>query len=144
RYVESGRYYWNSGMFVWRCQTVLSELATHLPAAHRGLMQISAAWGTENQEAVLKEVYPRLPRISIDYAIMEPVSQQQKGQAQVIVVEMPVEWLDVGSWSALAETLETDDHNNALSCPKALFLDSDDNVIVSDDPDHLVTTIGLS
>jgi mannose-1-phosphate guanylyltransferase len=144
RYVESGRYYWNSGMFVWRCQTVLSELAVHLPAAHRGLMQIAAAWGTQNQDAILREVYPRLPRISIDYAIMEPVSQQQKGHAQVVVVEMPVDWLDVGSWPALAETLATDDHNNALSCARSLFIDSDDNVIVSDDPNHLVTTIGLS
>ncbi len=61
RYVESGRYYWNSGMFVWRCKTVLSELQTHLPAAYRGLQQIANAWGTPNQDAVLREVYPRLP-----------------------------------------------------------------------------------
>ncbi len=75
---------------------------------------------------------------------MEPASHDTKGPAHVVVVEMPVDWLDVGSWPALAETLNTDDHNNAVSCPKGLFLDSDDNVIVSDDPDHLVTTIGLS
>src|SRR5207237_54026 len=43
RYVESGRYYWNSGMFVWRCDTVLSELAAHLPEAHKGLAEIAAA-----------------------------------------------------------------------------------------------------
>jgi mannose-1-phosphate guanylyltransferase len=144
RYVESGRYYWNSGMFVWRCKTVLTELQSHLPAAYRGLQQIATAWGTENQDSVLREVYPRLPRISIDYAIMEPVSHDTKGPAHVVVVEMPVNWLDVGSWPALAETLATDDHNNAVSCPKGLFIDSDDNVIVSDDPEHLVSTIGLS
>jgi mannose-1-phosphate guanylyltransferase len=144
RYVESGRYYWNSGMFVWRCDTVLKELATHLPGSYRGLTQIADAWGTDRQEAVLKEVYPRLPKISIDYAIMEPVSQQQKGDAHVVVVEMPVEWLDVGSWPALAETLPTDDRNNAVSCPTGLFLDSDDNVIISQDPDHLISTIGLA
>jgi len=143
RYVESGRYYWNSGMFVWRCDTVLKELATHLPGSHRGLAQIADAWGTDRQETVLRDVYPRLPKISIDYGVMEPASQQ-KGQAHVVVVEMPVEWLDVGSWPALAETLPVDEHSNAVSCPTGLFLDSDDNVIVCQDANHLISTIGVS
>src|SRR5262249_44755513 len=50
RYVESGRYYWNSGMFVWRADTVLGEIAQHLPESHKGLTQIADAWGTANQE----------------------------------------------------------------------------------------------
>jgi mannose-1-phosphate guanylyltransferase len=143
RYVESGRYYWNSGMFVWRCDAVLKELATHLPGSHKGLSQIADAWGTPRQQAVLAEVYPRLPKISIDYAVMEPASRD-KGDVHVVVVEMPVEWLDVGSWPALAEILPVDEHNNALSCPTGVFLDSDDNVIVSQDAGHLISTIGVS
>jgi mannose-1-phosphate guanylyltransferase len=143
RYVESGRYYWNSGMFVWRCDTVLRELATHLPGSHKGLAQIAQAWGTPSQDSVLQEVYPRLPRISIDYAVMEPASRD-KSDAHVVVVEMPVEWLDIGSWPALAETLPVDEHNNAVSCATGVFLDSDDNVIVSQDAAHLITTIGVS
>ncbi|MDP9173600.1 MAG: mannose-1-phosphate guanylyltransferase [Planctomycetota bacterium] len=143
RYVESGRYYWNSGMFVWRCDTVLKEIATHLPGSHRGLSQIADAWGTDRQDAVLREVYPRLPKISIDYAVMEPASHE-KGSAHVVVVEMPVDWLDVGSWPALAETLPVDEHNNAVDCPTGLFLDSDDNVIICQDANHLVSTIGVS
>src|SRR4030095_12983920 len=55
RYVESGRYYWNSGMFVWRCDTVLDELAVHLPEAHKGLMKIGEAWGTPRGQQVLAE-----------------------------------------------------------------------------------------
>jgi mannose-1-phosphate guanylyltransferase len=143
RFVESGRYYWNSGMFVWRCDTVLNELAIHLPGSHKGLSQIAQAWGTPQQESVLKEVYPRLPKISIDYAVMEPASQQ-KGNASVVVVEMPVDWTDVGSWPALAEILPVDEHNNAVSCPTGLFLDSDDNVIFSQDEGHLISLIGVS
>jgi len=143
RYVDSGRYYWNSGMFVWRCDTVLDEVAAQLPGSHKGLDQIAAAWGTDKQETVLKEVYPRLPKISIDYAIMEPVSQG-KGKAHVIVVEMPVQWLDVGSWPALAETLRVDEFNNAVDSPTYVFLDSNDNVVVSHDPDHLISTIGIN
>jgi mannose-1-phosphate guanylyltransferase len=143
RYAESGRYYWNSGMFVWRADTVLAELQQHLPEAHKGLAQIAAAWDTPQQAAVLNDAYPKLPKISVDYAIMEPASQH-KGQAQVTVVEMPVQWLDVGSWPALAETLETDGHNNAHLGDTYVFVDSDDNIVVSDDPGHLITTIGLS
>ena len=143
RYVESGRYYWNSGMFVWRCDTVLGELATHLPEAYRGLAQIAESWGTPAQQPVLNALYPTLPKISVDYAVMEPASQG-KGKAQVAVVEMPVQWLDVGSWPALAETMSVDEHNNAVDCKSCLFIDSDDNIIVSQDPDHLVSAIGVS
>jgi mannose-1-phosphate guanylyltransferase len=143
RYVESGRYYWNSGMFVWRCDTVFNELGMHLPENHKQLAQIADAWGTQRQDAVLNDVYPKLKKISVDYAIMEPASQH-KGKAQVVVVEMPVKWLDVGSWPALSETLEMDDHDNAVDCPTCIFLDSDGNIVVSTEPDHLVSTIGLS
>ncbi len=143
RYVESGRYYWNSGMFVWRADTVLTELSIHLPDSYAGLMKIYDAWGTPNQTAVVNEIYPKLKKISVDYAIMEPASQG-KGKAQVAVVEMPVRWLDVGSWTSLAETLNTDDHNNAFECPNCLFVDSDDNIVFTTDPEHLVSTIGVS
>jgi mannose-1-phosphate guanylyltransferase len=143
RYVESGLFYWNSGMFVWRADTVLGELEKHLPDSHRGLMRIADAWGTANQERTLADIYPKLPRISIDYAVMEPASLG-KGKAGVVVVEMPVDWLDVGSWTSLAETLKVDDHENAVNAGAAVFVDSDDNIVISDDPEHLISTIGVS
>jgi mannose-1-phosphate guanylyltransferase len=143
RYVESGRYYWNSGMFVWRADTVLRELSLHLPEAHRGLMKIADAWNTPQREQVLREIYPKLPRISIDYAVMEPASHG-KGKAQVTTVEMPVEWLDVGSWPALADTLEIDEHDNAVDCQTCILIDADNNIIISHDPSHLIAAAGLS
>jgi mannose-1-phosphate guanylyltransferase len=143
RYVESGRYYWNSGMFVWRCDTMLAELAAFLPECYAGYEQIAAAWGTPDQSKVLNEVYPTLKKISIDYAIMEPAGKGL-GKSQVAVVEMPVQWLDVGSFPALAETLDTDEHNNAHASARVELMDSDDNVVISDDPSHLITTIGVS
>jgi mannose-1-phosphate guanylyltransferase len=143
RYVESGRYYWNSGMFVWRADTVLRELGMHLPEAHRGLLQIADAWNTPQQQQVLRDVYPRLPRISIDYAVMEPASHG-KGKAQVMTVEMPVEWLDVGSWPALADTLQIDEHDNAMDCKTCILIDADNNIIISHNPEHLIATVGLS
>ena len=143
RYVESGRYYWNSGTFVWRCDTVLNELAAHLPDSYRGLMKIADAWDSPRRQETLNEVYPTLPKISIDYGVME-LAAQHKGKAQVAVVEMPVQWLDVGSWPALAETLPMDEHSNATQAGACVFLDADDNIVVSDDPEHLISTIGLS
>lgn len=143
RYVESGRYYWNSGMFVWRADTVMNELAAHLPDAHEGLKSIADAWDTPQQNAVLNETYSKLPKISIDYAVMEPASQG-KGKAQVMVVEMNVQWLDVGSWPALAETLDIDEQDNAADANTFVFIDSDDNIVISQDPNHLVTMIGVS
>jgi len=143
RYVETGRYYWNSGMFVWRADTVLNELSAHLPLSYKGLTQIAEAWDTPRRQDVLNAVYPTLPRISIDYAVMEPASQG-KGRGEVVVVEMPVQWLDVGSWPQLAETLPTDEHNNAHECKACLFVDSDDNIVVSEDPEHLISLIGIS
>jgi len=74
---------------------------------------------------------------------MEPAGQH-KGKAQVVVVEMPVKWLDVGSWPALAETLTSDEHDNAVDADTAVFLDSDGNIVISADAGHLVSTIGLS
>jgi mannose-1-phosphate guanylyltransferase len=143
RYVESGRYYWNSGMFVWRCDTVLADLATFLPENSKAWDEIAAAWGTPAQQETLSRVYPNLKKISIDYALMEPPSQK-KGKSEVVVVEMPVQWLDVGAWPALAETLETDSHNNAVSAKSTVLIDSDDNVIISQDPNHLISTINVS
>jgi mannose-1-phosphate guanylyltransferase len=143
RYVESGRYYWNSGMFVWRADTVLGELAAHLPENAAAFKSITAAWGTPAGQKTVDEVYPGLKKISVDYAIMEPASQG-RGHAHVAVVEMPVQWLDVGSWTSLAETLTTDEHNNAVECDSCLTVDSDDNIIFSTAPGHLITTIGVS
>jgi mannose-1-phosphate guanylyltransferase len=143
RFVESGRYYWNSGMFVWRCDTVLGELAIHLPEAYKGLMTIGQAWDTPNAQQVLNQVYPTLTKKSIDYAVMEPASQG-KGKAHVVVVEMPVQWLDVGSWPALAETLPNDAQDNAVEAGMSVLIDSFNNIVISQEPEHLVAILGVS
>ena len=147
RYVESGRYYWNSGMFVWRASTVLQSLAEFLPESHKGLQKIADAWDTDQKQSVLESVYPTLPKISIDYAVMEPASRRAAATEGVAVVELPVSWLDVGSWPALAETLEVDDRDNAVDAPATAMMDSDSNIILSRDeknPEHLIALIGVS
>ena len=141
-YVDSGQYFWNSGMFVWRAQTIMEELRLQLPKSYDGLTRIAADWNTPSQDETLRMIYPTLPKISVDYAIMEPASQG-KGQAAVMMVKMPVNWLDVGSWPTLAEVLKKDEHGNTVQGAMVCLVDSQGNIVVSDDPSHLISTAGL-
>lgn len=144
-YLASGRHLWNSGMFVWRATTVLGELAAHLPDSYAGLTRIAAAWDSPEQAAVLAATYPTLPKISIDYAVLEPAASLDGaggGAARVLVVELPVSWLDIGSWPALASTVPVDAAGNATQAA-AVLIDSAGNIVISDDPAHLIAAVGL-
>jgi mannose-1-phosphate guanylyltransferase len=138
-YLASGEYLWNSGMFVWRAQTVLDALAEHLPESAAGLATIVAAPAGPQRDAVLAEVFPALPKISVDYAVLEPAATEP---GRVVVVDADLDWLDVGSWPALAGTLSTDAAGNAVG-GLSVLLDSSGNVVFSDDPEHLVALVGV-
>lgn len=137
-YVSSGRCFWNSGMFVWRADVVLGHLARSLPAAADGLARVASAWDEPDRAAVLAEVYDGLTKISIDYAVLEPAGRA----GAVAVVPLDVEWLDIGSWPALAGTLEQDVDGNAIGA-RTVLVDSSGNVLVADDPTHLIAAVGL-
>jgi mannose-1-phosphate guanylyltransferase len=138
-YVASGQYLWNSGMFVWRAGTVLEALAQHLPETAEGLREIVAAPAGPERDAVLERVFPGLPRISVDYALLEPAAAEP---GRVLVVDLDVDWLDVGSWPALARTLTTDDAGNAVR-GLTVVVDGAGNIVFSDDPEHLVALVGV-
>src|SRR4029453_8560941 len=84
----------NSGMFVWRARTVLDALAEHLPESADGLARIVAAPAGPARERVLAELSPTLPKISVDYAVLEPAAAEP---GRVLVADLDVDWLDVGS-----------------------------------------------
>jgi mannose-1-phosphate guanylyltransferase len=135
QYLESGEYYWNSGMFVWRTETILRELSDHLPASVDGLTTIADAWDGVNRDRVAGEIYPTLEKISIDFAVMEKAQQ-------VNVVEMDCSWIDVGSWPALQDVLEPDASGNVSTLSNQSLLDARDNILVSEG-DHLIAAIGV-
>ncbi|MGY1706303.1 mannose-1-phosphate guanylyltransferase [Geodermatophilus sp. SYSU D00697] len=137
-YLASGRYLWNSGMFVWRARTVLDALAEHLPESADGLARVLAVPAGAQRDAVLAEVFPTLPKTSIDYAVLEPAATEP---GRVLVADLDVDWLDVGSWPALAATLETVEGNAVRGL--AVTLDSAGNIVFSDDPEHLVAIVGV-
>ncbi|MFT3684011.1 MAG: hypothetical protein QM783_03620 [Phycisphaerales bacterium] len=107
-------------------------------------MKIQAAWGTPNQNAVLNEIYPTLPKISVDYAIMEPASTDK--QVSVCTVEMDLQWLDVGSWPSYGETLSPDADGNrrggVLTQDHSVLVNSKNNLVVSSDPSHTISLLG--
>lgn len=134
------RYLWNSGMFVWRADTLLDCIARYTPDVRQGLSRIGAAIGTADYDRTLAEVYPTLRKISIDYAVMEPASQDER--LQVLGVPMQLEWLDVGSWPAYARTLEPDEAGNRAAGGRAVLLDCRDTLVVSGVAGHIVAMVG--
>ena len=153
-YLESGAFGWNSGMFVWKAATILDCLRRYKPESYEGLAKIASAWGTANQAKVLNEVYPTLPKISVDYAIMEPATREQARAAgnqheassvKVCTVLMDLTWLDVGSWPSFGETIEPDEAGNRVSLPApgaGRALKCSNSLVVSDDPNHFVGVLG--
>ncbi len=134
-YLASGDYYWNSGMFVWRATTMLDLLKRFLPASHSAVREIAGVWDSPERAAKLAEIYPTLEKVSIDYAVMERAPE-------VLVVEMEVDWLDIGAWPAMASVEKADAEGNVAVGAEVIALDATNNLLVSED-DHLVAMIGV-
>ena len=136
RYVESGSHYWNSGMFVWTVSAIRTALGELLPDSVEKLAPVTEAVKRSGQFGpLLAEIYPQLQKISIDYAVMEKADR-------VLMVPLPCEWLDIGSWPAVAKVIDPDADGNAVVARNTAVLDATGNVIVSED-DHLLAVIGM-
>jgi len=135
KYVASGEYAWNSGIFVWRAHTILEELARVKPEIHAAVMRIGEAWDTPTRDAAFDMEYLKVEKISIDFAVMEKARR-------VLVVDAPFQWDDVGSWLALERRNPQDAHGNTVQ-GLHVNINTSGCVIVSD-PGRLVATIGVS
>ncbi len=122
-YLESGRYWWNSGMFVWNARTFSDQLAQLLPET-AALIDTLVAHPDK-----IPHLYPALLKISVDYAIMEPVSRGE-GSAHVVSVGLPVSWVDLGGFQSLFENLPADDHGNRRRGP-VVTLDAAGNLLIN-------------
>ena len=132
-------YLWNSGMFVWRAATLLNCICRYEPFNASIIAQIADAWNTPQRDTVLNSVFPKLKKISVDFAVMEPASRDP--MVQVAAVPMPLTWLDVGSWPMFGETCPQDKHGNTTAA-KTLHINTKGTLAASSDPGHLITTIG--
>ncbi len=140
KFLASGTFLWNSGMFVLHAATLLRAIEWFRPETAKGLREIAEAWKGPRRAETMSRVYPALPRVSIDVGVMEPASKDPR--LSIAVVPMSVRWMDVGSWSRFAETIPADAGGHRTSGASAVHLDSRRITVIGDDPSHLVATIG--
>jgi mannose-1-phosphate guanylyltransferase len=134
QFLAEGKYFWNSGMFVWRADSIWHEVSRYLPQLAQELEALGRAPTSDTLTAVADDVYPRLPSISIDVGVMERAQD-------VWVVPADIGWSDVGSWRALSDFLAPDAMGNVVIGDQR-GLDTAGCFIYS--PNKLVATIGLT
>ncbi len=135
QFVASGEYFWNAGIFVWKAATILNELKRQRPALHAACERIADAWNTPDRDPVFRREYEACEKISIDFAVMEHASE-------VMVIQAPYQWDDVGSWLALERRNPQDVNGNTIQ-GQHVGINTNHCVVVGD-PGHVITTIGVS
>ena len=143
KYLESREYLWNSGMFVWRVDLILSAVRTYQPSIYQRLMEIDTAIGTANETEAISHAYSQMEAISVDYGVMEKAKE-------VLVIPADIGWSDVGHWGAMHELCERDISGNSVR-GKHIGIDTQDCIIFNQtvqNPDviegKLIATIGVS
>jgi mannose-1-phosphate guanylyltransferase len=142
-YLTSGKFFWNSGMFVFQARQFLALYEKYMPENKDGMRRIAAAWGTADQKAVLDAEYPELKKTSVDYGVMEPAARD--AEVSIVGVEMAVKWLDVGSWPSYGETIGPDASGNRAAGVRLAVHESRNNIVIGEggaDGEHLVALVG--
>ena len=121
RYLAAGNFYWNSGMFFWRADVLLEQLRLYLPRTATVLASLPR-FGSRQFAAQLKRAFPLCDNISIDYAVLE------KANGVRGIAAGDFGWNDVGSWNAVYELLERDEHGNTIAL-ESIALDSQNNFV---------------
>ena len=135
RFIRSGEYCWNSGMFIWRTDRALREFEQHQPEIYASMMQLQPAVDTPQYDARLAEVWEQVPKVQIDAGLMEQTDR-------IAVIPVDIGWSDVGSWEALFDVLDLDTDGNGFkgSSPNRLVIDTKNTLVYSD---KLTVTIGV-
>ena len=133
-FVKSGRFLWNSGMFVWRAEDLLAAAKKYLPYASRLAQKILTPSKNFISPTLLSRYYSDMPNISIDYALMEPLA------GKILAMPAGFSWSDLGGWQAFAELLNKDRYGNR-SRARTVLIESRQNIIKSDR--RLVAMIGI-
>jgi len=136
RFVDSGEYYWNGGIFIWQVETILGEMANLLPLLHTELQAIAKNWDSSECQETLVEAWERVPRTTIDYGVMEKSSR-------VAVLPVDIGWDDVGNWATLSGLVDADTEGNVVRGDgQPLLLDTSDTYLYTT-RDRLVSLVGL-
>ncbi len=134
RFVESGEYSWNSGIFTWKLTTLWEEFRRHQPVLCEQLMEIGRALGTPRADDTLTRVWSAIANETIDVGIME------KSQ-RVAVLPIDVGWSDVGNWATLLDLLPCNPESNVV-VGEHVGVDTESSLLYS--PKRLIATVGLT
>ena len=134
-FLESGEFYWNSGMFFWHVDSILRAVRELAPDIAARFEAGASLFGTPGEQGFINEMYASCANISIDYAIMEKA-------INVCVERVDFGWTDLGTWGALYDVSDKNDQGNVTQHSRALLVNSHDNVIVMP-PDKLIVASGL-
>lgn len=132
-FVDSGEYYWNSGMFVWKISAIQAEMQRLMPRLQTQLDEIRTALGTEREREVLERIWPQVEDQTIDYGVMEHAEN-------VAVLPAEIGWSDVGDWATLSELLPADEQGNVV-VGEHVGVETERSLIYS--PHRLVATVGI-
>jgi mannose-1-phosphate guanylyltransferase len=144
-FLASGRYFWNSGMFLWRADTLARALREHLSETAPYLEQIAGAFGTRKFAAVFRRLYPKCENISVDYAVLEPRSAKGEHASNLFCIPVDVGWNDLGSWAALYEYHASPRRNgadNVIHGAGSFALNAQGNYVHA--PGKFVATVGVN
>ena len=133
RFIDAGDFLWNSGMFIWRADTILDQIETHLPDAHEAFAPVREADGEIDAETLTK-AFQNSPRISIDYGVMEQADT-------VYVVPGAFDWNDVGDWRAVYDLSEKGEHGNVIE-GDVIMQDSSRCLVQTEE--RLVVLVGIN
>jgi mannose-1-phosphate guanylyltransferase len=135
RFILSGEYTWNSGMFIWKAETALNEYKRQQPAMYTQFREIAQYVDTDDFEDKLESIWDNIRNISLDFAVMENAEN-------IAVIPIDIGWNDVGSWGALFEVLRLDRNGNHFKgrSPANIALDTTNTLVYSD---KLIVTIGI-
>lgn len=140
-WLAEGGYLWNSGMFVWRCTAFLDELARQQPALHAGLLAIAAAWEMPEGEETLARLWPTLPKLAIDIAVLEGAA----AVGRVGTIPGHFGWNDVGDWDTLATVLARVTGENVVlggDLSRHLAVDTH-NSLIAPGGERIIATVGV-
>lgn len=138
-FYKNKKYLWNSGIFIWKTSSILSMMKKYIPDIYYSLEDTFRTSGKTGYSLRLEKEYSRFNPISIDYAIMEPVSKNERDK--IFCVKATFDWADIGSWSSIEEIYDKDADGNII-LSNASIIDVKDSIIVGD-KGHKIGVIGL-
>ena len=129
QYLTDGGYYWNAGIFIWDVATVVNSLSLYEPDLVVILEKMSEKFYTVEEQNWVNQLFPLCKSISIDYAVMERMSNKREGDNRLYVLPGDFGWSDLGTWGSLHSQLEKDDDNNAVVGDNVIMIESDGCVV---------------